>query len=229
MVKSGQIVTTGDGSHTLYVPRLNEHYHSTFGAIRESRHIFIEAGLKQIFPFHNPVKILEIGFGTGLNALLSLIEAEKSGKTIHYTTIEPFPLNTEITSKLNYPALIGIETEPLFNRLHEVDWNRKIQITEHFILHKILNSLEKTDLEDNCFELVFFDAFGPEVQPDLWTEKIFREILLSLIKGGILVTYSVKGSVRRALKTSGFSVEKIPGPAGKREITRAIKNGDKQV
>jgi tRNA U34 5-methylaminomethyl-2-thiouridine-forming methyltransferase MnmC len=224
-----ELTITGDGSHTLYVPRLNEHFHSTFGAIRESRHIFIEAGLKQIFPFHNPVKILEIGFGTGLNALLSLIEAEKSGKTIRFTTIEPFPLNPEITSKLNYPALIGIETESVFNKLHDVDWNKEIRITEHFILHKILNSLEKTDLEDHCFDLVFFDAFGPEVQPDLWTEEIFGKIFLSLNKGGILVTYSVKGSVRRALKNSGFSAEKIPGPAGKREITRAIKNGDKQV
>jgi tRNA U34 5-methylaminomethyl-2-thiouridine-forming methyltransferase MnmC len=224
-----ELIITGDGSHTLYVPRLNEHYHSKFGAIRESGHIFIEAGLKKIFPGQTFIKILEVGFGTGLNALLSLVEAEKSGKTIHYTSIESFPLNADITEQLNYPELIGTSTASLFKMMHEVVWNREMQITDHFILNKVLIGLEEIELKPNCFDLVFFDAFGPEVQPELWTEEIFRKIFLSVKEGGILVTYSAKGSVRRALKNSGFSVEKMPGPAGKREITRAVKNGDKQV
>ena len=221
-----ELIITGDGSHTLYISLLDEHYHSTFGAIRESRHIFIEAGLKQIFPGQSPLKILEVGFGTGLNAFLSLLEAEKSGKTIHFTSIEPFPLNHDITRLLNYPELLGAATSSLFKKMHDVEWDSEHQISDRFILHKVLNSLEKIELEGSCFDLVYFDAFGPEVQPELWTEEIFRKIFLSLKKGGILVTYSVKGSVRRALKNAGFSVEKIPGPAGKREITRAIKNGN---
>jgi tRNA U34 5-methylaminomethyl-2-thiouridine-forming methyltransferase MnmC len=221
-----ELILTDDGSHTLFVPRLNEHYHSTYGAIQESRHVFLEAGLKQILPGHTHVKILEVGFGTGLNALLSLIEAEKSGKIIHYTSIEPFPLNQNITNQLNYPELLAEGTSSLFHMMHDAEWNKEMQVTDHFFIQKILNGIEKTGLEDNSFDLVFFDAFGPDVQPELWTGEIFRKIFLSLKKGGILVTYSVKGSVRRALKNSGFSVEKIPGPAGKREITRAIKNED---
>jgi tRNA U34 5-methylaminomethyl-2-thiouridine-forming methyltransferase MnmC len=221
-----ELIKTDDGSHTLYVPRLNEHYHSTYGAVQESRHVFIEAGLKQIISGQSHVKILEVGFGTGLNALLSMIEAEKSGKTLHYNSIEPFPLNHDITRQLNYPELLGAGTTSFFTKMHDVEWNVEHQLTDHFILYKVLNSIDKAVLMDNCFDLVFFDAFGPEVQPELWTEEIFRKIFFSLKKGGILVTYSVKGSVRRALINSGFLVEKIPGPEGKREITRAIKNGN---
>jgi tRNA U34 5-methylaminomethyl-2-thiouridine-forming methyltransferase MnmC len=221
-----ELIITTDGSHSLFVPGLNEHYHSTYGAIQESRHVFIEAGLKQVIPGQTTIWILEVGFGTGLNALLSILEAEKSGKTIHYTSTEPFPLNQNITSQLNYPELLAEGTSSLFKMMHDAEWNKETQVTDHFFLHKILNGIDKTELEDKSFDLVFFDAFGPEVQPELWTEEIFRKIFLSLKRGGILVTYSVKGSVRRALKNSGFSVEKIPGPAGKREITRAIKNED---
>jgi tRNA U34 5-methylaminomethyl-2-thiouridine-forming methyltransferase MnmC len=221
-----ELTITNDGSHTLFVPQLNEHYHSTYGAIQESRHVFIEAGLKQIFPGQTTICILEVGFGTGLNAFLSLIEAEKSGRTIHYTSTEPFPLNQIITNQLNYAELLAEGTFPLFKKMHDDAWNKENKITDHFFLHKILNGIDKTELENKSFDLVFFDAFGPEVQPGLWTEEIFRKIFLSLKRGGILVTYSVKGSVRRALKNSGFSVEKIPGPVGKREITRAIKNED---
>lgn len=219
-----ELIITGDGSHTIYVPQLNEHYHSTYGAIQESRHVFIESGLKHVFSGQFLVKILEVGFGTGLNALLSSIEAENSGKTIHYTSIEPFPLNPDLTRQLNYPEQLGSETDLLFKKIHDAEWNRENHITDHFILRKVLYSLEKIELEDNCFDLVFFDAFGPEVQPELWKEEIFQKIFLSEKNGGILVTYSAKGSVRRALKNSGFSVEKIPGPTGKREITRAVKH-----
>jgi len=219
-----ELKITDDGSHTLFVPRLNEHYHSTYGAIQESRHVFIEAGLNQIISGQTAIRILEVGFGSGLNAFLSLIEAEKSGKTIHYISTEPFPLNQNITNQLNYPELLAEGPSSLFKNIHDAEWNKETQVTDHFFLHKILNGIDKTELIEKSFDLVFFDAFGPEVQPELWTEDIFRKIFLSLKRGGILVTYSAKGSVRRALKNSGFSVEKIPGPAGKREITRAFKN-----
>jgi tRNA U34 5-methylaminomethyl-2-thiouridine-forming methyltransferase MnmC len=224
-----ELILTLDGSHTLFVPELNEHFHSTYGAIQESRHVFIEAGLKQVLPDQIQIKILEIGFGTGLNALLSLLEADKSGKTIYYTSIEPFPLKPEITGQLNYPELLGAENIVIFEKIHGGEWNCENQLTDHFFLYKVLNNLENTELEDNSFDLVFFDAFGPEVQPGLWTEEVFGKIFLSLKKRGILVTYSAKGSVKRALKNSGFTVENLPGPPGKREITRAIRNGDKQV
>ena len=224
-----ELIVTSDGSHTLFVPELNEHYHSTYGAIQESRHIFIEAGFKQIIDDQPVLRILEVGFGTGLNAFLSILEANKTEKTIHYTAIEPFPLEPAIVKLLNYPELLGNSSASLFKMLHEVVWNREIQVTDHFVLYKVLNGLKNIDLKSNSYDLVYFDAFGPEVQPELWTEEIFRKIFLTLRERGILVTYSAKGSIRRALKNSGFSVEKLPGPAGKREITRAIKNGDKPV
>ena len=224
-----ELIITGDGSHTLFVPELNEHYHSTYGAIQESRHVFFEAGLKQIIINQPVVRILEVGFGTGLNAFLSLLEADRSGKTIHYTAIEPFPLEPAIIKLLNYPELLGASTASLFKMLHEVVWNREMQITDHFVLYKILHDLKNIELQSGFFDLVYFDAFGPEVQPELWTEEIFRKIFSSIKKKGILVTYSAKGSIRRALKNAGFTVEKLAGPPGKREITRAIKNGDKQV
>ena len=224
-----EIITTADGSHTLFVPELNEHYHSTYGAIQESRHIFIEAGFKQIIINQPVIRILEVGFGTGLNAFLSLLEADKSGKTIHYTAIEPFPLEPAIIKLLNYPELLGASTASLFKMLHEAVWNREMQITDHFVLYKVLHDLKNIKLQSSFFDVVYFDAFGPEVQPELWTEEIFRKIFSSIKKKGILVTYSAKGSVRRALKNAGFTMEKLAGPAGKREITRAIKNGDKQV
>ena len=224
-----ELIVTSDGSHTLFVPELNEHYHSTYGAIQESRHIFIEAGFKQIIDDQPVLRILEVGFGTGLNAFLSILEANKTEKTIHYTAIEPFPLEPAIVKLLNYPELLGNSSASLFKMLHEVVWNREIKVTDHFVLYKVLNGIKNIDLKSNSYDVVYFDAFGPEVQPELWTEEIFRKIFLTLRERGILVTYSVKGSIRRALKNSGFSVEKLPGPAGKREITRAIKNGDRPV
>jgi tRNA U34 5-methylaminomethyl-2-thiouridine-forming methyltransferase MnmC len=224
-----EIIKTADGSNTLYVPHLNEHYHSTFGAINESRHVFIESGLLMAAETFDEIHILEIGFGTGLNALLTWMEAERVPKKVYYTALEPNPLDVEVWSVLNYPdCFCTFSYRKIYCRLHETDWERDEQISPFFTIRKILSRLEDYLPEPGAFNLVYFDAFGPFAQPELWTEAIFQKISLSMKERGILVTYSVKGSVRRALKNAGFSVEKIPGPAGKREITRAVKNGDKQ-
>lgn len=218
-----ELVVTGDGSHTLFVPALKEHYHSTFGAIRESRHIFIDSGLLY-FPDHSALTIMETGFGTGLNALLTIMEANHHGFTINYIAIEPYPIERAVYQQLNYPEKTGLQKSmPLYNAIHTASFHRKNSITPWFSLVKIKEKLEDIILSAKTIDLVYFDVFSPGVQPELWTEKIFRKLFDSMKTGGILVTYSVKGSVKRALKNVGFLVEKLPGPPGKREITRALK------
>jgi len=215
------LVITGDGSHTLHVPELNEHYHSTFGAIKESRHVFIHAGLK-CFEGKGKIVLFEAGFGTGLNALLTCMESVKLNLKIEYYALEKYPLDPELVLKLNYPQLIGEQSAELFRIIHSSPWERKIQINEAFDLFKIRADL--TGYEHiNFYDLVYFDAFAPEKQPDLWTEDIFRRLSDAMNACGILVTYSVKGDVKRALKNAGFRIEKLPGPEGKREILRGTK------
>ena len=219
-----ELIKTGDGSHTLFVPELNEHYHSTFGALSESMHIFINSGLKEAMKSPDAMRVLEIGFGTGLNALLTWMEVEKQARKIFYTAIEPFPVEEEIWSALNYPeSFCTLSYRRIFDRIHEADWEKREQISPFFTLKKIKTTLEEFQPVTGDFNLVYFDAFGPDVQPEIWKEENFRKIYSVMRPGGIFVTYSVKGDVRRALKNCGFIVEKIPGPEGKREITRAIK------
>jgi len=218
-----KLVVTGDGSHTLFLPRINEHYHSTFGAIRESNHIFIDSGLVH-FRDHSELTIFEAGFGTGLNALLTAMQADHHNIKVNYIAVEPYPLETAIYMQLNYPYLLGIqESLHLFKAIHEAPFNKKTSITQGFSLTKIKGKLEDTSLSVENVDLVYFDVFSPDVQPELWTEKIFRKLFNSMKPGGILVTYSAKGAIRRSLKNAGFQVEKLPGPPGKREITRAMK------
>jgi tRNA U34 5-methylaminomethyl-2-thiouridine-forming methyltransferase MnmC len=218
-----QLIFTGDGSHTLFLPDLNEQYHSTFGAIRESRHIFIENGFRHQTTGINTCRILEIGFGTGLNIYLTCLETEKSTLVIHYTALEPFPLDIDIIEKLNYPELISPVDEGLFWAIHTAPWNQEAKITDSFTLLKMKNKAEEVVLPKKSFDLVYFDAFGPDVQPDLWTEEVFTKIALAMKNGAALVTFSAKGAVRRAMKCAGLTIEKLPGPPGKREITRATK------
>ena len=217
-----EIRITGDGSKTLFVPELNEHYHSTFGAVAESKHVFIEAGLKQAMSQFDEIHLLEIGFGTGLNALLTL--EEKTDKIMHYTAIEPFPLDEETINQLIDDG-DKVSSAKIFRELHKTSWNKKHQITSNFFLTKIKSKIEEAELPANHFNLVYFDAFGPNVQPDLWTYEIFRKISDSMVPGGILTTYSAKGEIRRNLIKAGFDVERIPGPPGKRHITRGKKRG----
>jgi tRNA U34 5-methylaminomethyl-2-thiouridine-forming methyltransferase MnmC len=216
--------TTADGSHTLFVPGLNEHYHSTNGALQESMQVFIENGLRYVPPCTKEINLLEVGFGTGLNALLSVLEAKKEKRKINYVAIEPEPVDQEILEQLNFASVIGgTEAAGYYKKLHDAGWAYPAYLSDYFIISKIQAKLEDITLKDAQFNLVYFDAFGPDVQPELWTEQIFTQLYNCMKPDGILVTYSCKGTVKRALKAVGFAIEKLPGPAGKREVLRAVK------
>lgn len=215
------IIKSDDGSETIYVPELEEHYHSTFGAISESRHIFINQGF--LFCCKDHTKILEIGFGTGLNAFLTLIEAIKRTISVSYTAIEKYPLGQEEWERLNYPKLLEKEYSSLFPVLHNCEWENVSQLHPYFTIQKHRIDL-KDFIPENTYDIIYFDAFAPGVQPDLWTKEVFLNLYNSLNAGGVLITYSVKGSVKSALKEAGFSLEKLQGPRGKRHTLRAIKN-----
>jgi len=216
------IETTADGSHTLFVPEMNEHYHSVNGARQESVHVFIEAGLRQL-PL-SELSLLEVGFGTGLNAFLTMIEAAESGRFVHYTSLELYPLEPEIISQLNYGKLISEQHAHWFERLHRANWNEEVQITPNFTLYKVKADLCQYTFEQN-FDLVYFDAFAPDKQPEMWNPAHFEQIFSHCNPGAILTTYCAKGTVRRALIAAGFGVERIPGPPGKRQMLRAKKAG----
>jgi tRNA U34 5-methylaminomethyl-2-thiouridine-forming methyltransferase MnmC len=212
---------TKDGSSTLFVTELNEHYHSINGAVQESMYIFIGKGYFQLKA--SPAIIFEAGFGTGLNAFLTFLESEKEGREIHYTAIEKYPLEDDFVQLLNYPEKTDPSKAAVFKAIHKAPWEQDVKLSEHFTLHKMKGDLRIVQLKEANYDLVYFDAFGPAVQPDLWTEEIFRMLFQSMKAGSCLVTYSVRGSVKRALKAAGFCTEKLPGPPGKREITRATK------
>jgi len=221
-----KIITTADGSKTIYLPELNEHYHSKHGAINEAYHVFIKHGLWFVNS-NNVVKdisILEIGFGTGLNAFISLLEAERLKINIDYVGIEAFPVSLKEVLQLEYPLQLSVETKADdFKRLHQISWDKKHDVSVYMKLTKCqLDFLDISDL--NKYHLIYFDAFGARVQPELWTESVFEIMHRALKKEGVLVTYSAKGSVRRALLKVGFTVERLPGPPGKREMLRAIKH-----
>ncbi|MEA4850649.1 MAG: tRNA (5-methylaminomethyl-2-thiouridine)(34)-methyltransferase MnmD [Paludibacter sp.] len=217
---NSEILITSDGSHTLFVPEIDECYHSTHGAIQESRHIFIETALKQ--HSKTELNVLEVGFGTGLNALLALVEAERSGKIIHYCTLEKYPVTVEKAFLLNYPAMIDVRYKDVFEKMHSSAWNGKVKITPFFEIEKM--ECDFTNFEHtSTYDIVFFDAFSPEKQPEMWTQQQFEKIYAHCNPGVILTTYCAKGVVRRALQSAGFSVERLAGPPGKREILRAVK------
>lgn len=211
---------TKDGSSTFYVPELNEHYHSVNGAIQESMHVFIKAGL-EIFEKHH-IKIFEMGFGTGLNALLTYNYCKSKNKSIDYTTIEKYPLQPDQYKKLNYFSTGNNVPNPVLLQMHEALWGEPQIITDFFNLKKVKTSLHSF-IHPHTYDLVYFDAFAPSVQPDLWTPGVFANIYKSMNKNGILVTYSAKGQVRRNMTDAGFTVERIPGPPGKRQMMRATK------
>lgn len=223
-----QFVHTEDGSTTLYVPALNEHYHSIHGAIQESLHIFIRAGIEFYLQTHSTgfplseLNILEAGFGTGLNAYLSLLYAEKQKIRLQYHSLEKYPLTLEEIQQLNYKTQIPAKNPDLFDRLHASPWETENLISPFFRLHKYQKDFREISFESR-FDIVFFDAFNPDIQPYLWTEEVFRNFHKALKPGGILVTYCVKGSVKQALRNLGFMLKKLPGPPGKREILRAQK------
>ena len=214
-------ILTDDGSHTLKHPTFLEHYHSTFGALQESRHVFIQSALEYYKSTEGGINILEIGFGTGLNALLALQWAEKEKINIKYTGVEVFPISMEVARKLNFPDLLNLDKE-MFLKMHDPN-TFSIHLTAQFHLNHIRLSLQETSLPDESFNVVFFDAFSPDVQPELWTVEVFLKIFLSMKKNSVLTTYSCKGIVKRALREAGFKIKRLPGPPGKREMLRAIK------
>lgn len=220
-----KIIKTGDGSFTINIPDWNEQYHSKHGAIQEALHVFLQMGLQFVLDKYKKQKlhILEIGFGTGLNAFLTLQKAEKENIQIDYTGIEAFPIKADELAALNYPEVSGyLEGTTFFKKMHSVAWEKTTVLTPHFSLLKQLKKFE--DIQDiSKYDVIYFDAFGARVQPHLWTTEIFAKMHAALIKNGVLVTYSAKGSARRAMESIGFKVERLPGPPGKREMLRAVK------
>lgn len=214
-----ELIITEDGSHSIRIPGLNENYHSTHGALQESQHVFIKNGLETLSL--KSIRIFEMGLGTGLNALLSLLYSKKHAIDIRYTAIEKYPISLEESQHLNYPEILG-ETREAFELLHSSNWNQSIQLTPGFSFQKIQTDL-RTFHGAGGFDLIYFDAFGPDVQPDLWTWSSLKIIHDVLREGGLFVTYSAKGQVRRNLESLGFKTQRVPGPPGKREMIRAIK------
>ena len=217
---SRKIITTKDGASSIHIPEWNEQYHSTHGAIQEARHVYLESGL--FFVERREISILEIGLGTGLNCFLTFLEAEKRAIQVNYTAYEAYPVTPEEVKQLNYIELLSKQHRTVFERIHRSKWSEKTALSGRFCFEKRPDKFQTID-DVNQYDLIYFDAFGPRVQPELWTEAIFHNMYQSLKKGGVLVTYSSKGSVRRAMLSVGFKVEKIPGPPGKREMLRAVK------
>jgi tRNA U34 5-methylaminomethyl-2-thiouridine-forming methyltransferase MnmC len=216
-----EIVTTADGSSSIYLPAFDEHYHSSHGAIQESMHVFVAKGWQPVAARQHEISILEIGFGTGLNAWLILRECEKDpAKKVAFTSLEAYPVSAEDAVKLNY-APAGAQEK--FLKLHEAEWGSGAQLTPNFSLLKLQTTLQDFASAAEAFDLIFFDAFSPKIQPELWTEEIFAKMFHAMKPGGILVTYCAKGEVRRNMQKAGFKVERLPGPPGKREMLRAVK------
>lgn len=218
-----EIITTADGSKTISLPEWNEQYHSKFGAIKEAYHVFIKNGLDKM-RLSEEIRILEIGFGTGLNCFITFLEAKKNNLNIEYTGVEAYPVDFNEIEKLNYVVELNAEDDRyVFNKMHTLSNDKKNLLTQDFSFIK--KNMFFEDIKDsNLYHLIYFDAFGARVQPELWTLKIFKKMYRALKQNGILVTYSAKGSVRRAIQEAGFDVERLPGPPGKREMLRATKH-----
>ena len=218
-----KIICTEDGSHTLYIPEMDEHYHSMHGAVQESKHVFIEAGYNAVAK--DKLIIFEVGFGTGLNALLTLKESHINRKRVQYFSIEKYPLTPEEYSTLNYAQIQGKQYSEYFLKLHQCNWDIPVEITNNFIFTKL-----RGDITNFCFDqlplfdLIYFDAFAPNKQDGLWSSRIFNQLYTNSNNNAVLVTYCAKGEVRRTMQAAGFSVQRIPGPPGKREMIKAMKS-----
>ena len=218
--------TTADGSPTLYVPALKEHYHSQHGAAQESRHVFIEAGLRPLLAARlggETLDVLEVGLGTGLNALLTLEAAQATGITIMYDGYETYPLPPAAVAALRPQWAAKPALSVAFAQLHAAPWNVAVELNEAFSLTKIQEQVQAADLPADYYNLIYFDAFAPEKQPELWTEVVFEKLYAAAAPGAVLVSYCAQGQFRRNLRAAGWLTEKLPGPPGKREMTRARK------
>jgi len=227
-----EIIITADGSSTIHIPEWDEQYHSKHGAIQEAYHVFIKHGLchfissegvSESYKTVSEVSILEIGFGTGLNTFITLLETEKLKSNIDYTGVEGYPVLADEINALNYTQMLNAGNRAeLFKTIHNVSWEEKHKICDGFTLIKRKQFFSEID-DTEAYNIIYFDAFGARVQPELWTESIFKIMYKALKTNGVLVTYSAKGSVRRAMQAVGFTVERLPGPPGKREMLRACK------
>lgn len=217
-----KIITTSDGSVTIHLNNWNESYHSKHGAIQEAQHVFIKNGLS-LFAKKESVSILEIGLGTGLNTFITFLETEKQNQQINYVGVEAYPISTKEITSLNYVEILRATAySAIFNKIHSVEWENKNQLTPNFTLTKRQQLFQ--DIQDiEQFDLIYFDAFGYRVQPELWSEYIFKKMYIALKPNGILVTYACRSVIKKAMLTAGFKVEKLPGAPGKREMLRAFK------
>lgn len=219
------ITLTEDGSHTVLAKELNEHYHSTHGAVQESMHIFIGAGLHQACLDQEELNILEVGFGTGLNVLLTIADPAVKDRKINYTALEPYPLMADIATELNYTAIPILKPyREDFVIMHQQPFDIPNALNKTFCFTKLRVKAEESQFPASSYHLIYFDAFSPNIQPELWSPQVFQAMYACMKPGGILVTYCSKGSVKRALKEVGFRVETLPGPPGKNQITRAVKD-----
>lgn len=215
-----EVRITADGSHSLYVPELDETYHSVHGAIQESQHVFIQMGLHR-FTARDQVSILEVGLGTGLNVFLTYLESLSCPQSIALTSLEAYPLSEETVQELNYLHLLrATEHQAIFDQIHACAWEKPTNLSPQFEFRKLQLDLIQQEVPGK-YDLIYYDAFGPNAQPDMWTEEVLGRVASALKPNGSLVTYCAKGSVRRALKALGLTVSKLPGPPGKREMTLA--------
>lgn len=223
-----KVFITKDGSSTLFNSDLDEHYHSVNGAITESNHVFIQAGLEYTAANKTELSILEMGFGTGLNTFLTFLRGKEMSTSIIYHTLETHRLPWDQVKKLDYIMNLNSKNQAqAFEKMHCCDWDVQVAIENEFILKKMNVSLEKfiTRVDnDSAYDLIYYDAFAPSAQPHLWTPEVFNFLYKKLNKGGVLTTYCAKGQVKRDLKSAGFHIESLPGPPGKREMTRALKH-----
>lgn len=216
-----EIITTNDGSTTIHLPELNESYHSKHGAIQEAYHVFIKNGLS-LFEGKS-ISILEIGFGTGLNSFITYLEAKKSNQTIDYVGVEAYPVAVEEALQMNYVKELNANQEAaIFKDMHEANWEEKVAISDDFSLTKRQQLFQEINDED-AYNLIYFDAFGFRVQPELWSLEVFQKMYNALKINGVIVTYACRSSIKNAMIECGFKVEKLPGAPGKREMLRAKK------
>ena len=216
-----EIIITEDGSTTIRIPEWNENYHSTHGAIQEAKHVFIKNGL-DLFQDQKKISILEIGFGTGLNSFITFLET-KQKEQVNYVGVEAYPVVAEEVKQMNYVSeLNALKDQSIFELMHTCDWEIEKSLTSNFNLTKKKQFFQDIT-DENCYNLIYFDAFGFPLQPELWSEVIFQKMYDALLSNGVLVTYACRTSIRKAMLTAGFSVEKLPGAPGKREMLRATK------
>ena len=216
-----EIIITKDGSTTIHLPEWNESYHSKHGAIQEAKHVFIKNGLSLFNG--KPVSVLEIGFGTGLNCFITFLEAQKMNQSVHYVGVEAYPIAKEEVQLLNYVnELEAVEFSSVFDAMHTLDWDIQSKLTPTFELTKRKQFFNEIDYKEQ-FDLIYFDAFGFTVQPELWEEAIFRKMHTALKSNGVLVTYACRTVIKKAMEAVGFTTEKLPGAPGKREMLKAVK------